>query len=78
MQSNTNIVPEYILKKLILLYGFGKELYNKSKSYTDPLRGTTGENYYLINGEWINKFKEFYNYSQIKTLLEQCNFNYQT
>ena len=78
MQSNTNIVPEYILKKLILLYGFGKELYYKSKSFTDPLRGTTGENYYLINGEWINKFKEFYNYSQIKTLLEQCNFNYQT
>ena len=29
MESNTDIVPEYILKKLILLYAFGKELYYK-------------------------------------------------
>ena len=59
MKANDNVplVPDYILRKLILLYGFTQELKTRAKSNSDPLRGINGEEYYLINGEWINKFK---------------------
>ena len=78
MESNADIVPVCILEKLILLYGFGKELYFKSCSNKEPLSETVWENYYLINGEWINKYKEFYNYSQITDLMVKYDYNYQT
>ena len=76
--QNTNpLVPDYILRKLILLYGFSKEILLKTKT-SDPLTGTSADEYYFINGEWINKFKEFYNYDQIVNIIEQCTINFQT
>ena len=79
MQANDDIplVPDYILKKLILLYGFTEELKSKAKNNFDPLRGINGEEYYLINGEWINTFKDFYNYNQIINLLQKYNIHFQ-
>jgi hypothetical protein len=78
MMDNENpLVPEYIIKKLILLYGFNKETLFKTKAgSSDPLANINFEYYYLINGDWINKFKEFYNYEQIVKLINQYNCNF--
>ena len=78
MKANDNnpLVPDYILRKLILLYGFTQELKTRAKNNFDPLRGINGEEYYLINGEWINKFKDFYNYNQIIKVLQSYKINF--
>ena len=69
-------VPDYILKKLILLYAFSKEIQKKTNNF-DPLTGTMFDHYFFINGEWINKFKEFYNYDQIIKTINQNKINFQ-
>ena len=76
--DNNPLVPDYILRKLLLLYAFTQELKSKVKSNFDPLSGFNGEEYYLINGEWLNKYKNFYNYNQIVSLLQQYKMNYQS
>ena len=63
------LVPKYILKKLILLYGFNKEINSLTKS------NHSGD-YYLINAEWLDKFKSFYNYNKIINLIIQYNYNW--
>ena len=66
MESNNPLVPEYIIRKLILLYAFNLETLFKSKPVqNDSLINAIFENYYLINAEWINKYKDFYNYDKI-------------
>ena len=75
MEQNL-LVPDYILKKLILLYGFTKEIQAKIKAQLNPLSNITYENYFIINGEWLNKYKEFYNYDQIVGLIEKYKFNF--
>ena len=53
--QKNSIVPSYILKKLILIYGFNNFKLQKIKeSYNGK--------FYLVNTEWLNKFKDFYNY----------------
>ena len=74
-QNSNPLVPDYILRKLILLHGFSKEIHLKTKT-SDPFTGTSADEYYFINGEWINKFKEFYNYDQIVNILEQYKINF--
>ena len=76
-QNSNPLVPDYILRKLILLHGFSKEIHLKTKT-SDPLTGISADEYYFINGEWINKFKEFYNYDQIVNIMEQYKINFQT
>ena len=76
-QNSNPLVPDYILRKLILLHGFSKEIHMKTKT-SDPFTGTIADEYYFINGEWINKFKEFYNYDQIVNIMEQYTINFQT
>ena len=77
MENENPLVPEYILKKLILLYGFNKETLFKTKpGSSDPLTIINFEYYYLINGDWLNKFMDFYNYEQIVKLIKQYNYNY--
>ena len=77
MENENPLVPEYIIKKLILLYGFNKETLFKTKpGSSDPLTIINFEYYYLINGDWLNKFMDFYNYEQIVKLIKQYNYNY--
>ena len=77
MENGNPLVPDYILKKLILLYGFNKETIFKTKAaINNSLMNINFENYFLINGDWINKFMEFYNYEEIVKIIKQCNFNH--
>ena len=77
MDNENPLVPEYTIKKLILLYGFSKETIFKTKhGSSDYLANINFEYCYLINGDWINKFMEFYNYEQIVKLIKQYNYNY--
>ena len=76
MEENP-LVPDYILKKIILLYGANTETLFKIQSGIEgPLSNVVFENYFLINGEWINKFKEFYNYNQIANIIQQSFNNF--
>ena len=70
---NYPLVPEYILRKLILLYGFNVELQQKNQLN----RPNSQEKYFLINANWLGKFKEFYNYELISNFIKQ-NFNFKT
>ena len=63
-EEENPLVSEYILKKLILLYGFSLEIKLLAKT-------NYSENFYLINAEWLNKFKDFYNYNKITCFLKQ-------
>ena len=63
-EEENPLVSEYILKKLILLYGFSLEIKLLAKT-------NYSENFYLINAEWLNKFKDFYNYNKITGFLKQ-------
>ena len=63
-EEENPLVSEYILKKLILLYGFSLEIKHLAKT-------NYSENFYLINAEWLNKFKDFYNYNKITGFLKQ-------
>ena len=77
MENENPLVPDYILKKLILLYGSNKETLFKTKTVlNEHLMNNNFEYFYLINGDWINKYKEFYNYEQIVKLIEQYNYNH--
>ena len=77
MENGNPLVPDYILKKLILLYGFNKETIFKTKAaINNSLMNINFENYFLINGDWINKFMEFYNYEEIVKIIKQHNFNH--
>ena len=77
MENENPLVPDYILKKLILLYGFSRETLFKTKAVlNNSLMNINFEYFLLINGDWINKFKEFYNYEQIVKILQQFNYNY--
>ena len=77
MKNENPLVPDYIIKKLILLYGSNKETLFKIQFGTEgPLANVVFENYFLINGEWINKFLEFYNYEEIVKIIKQYNFNH--
>ena len=72
--EDSDIIKEknrLIIKNLVLLYGLTKELQLKSSLMFGSLAGC-----YLINGEWINKYKQLYNYEQIVDLLKQYNYNY--
>ena len=65
------------MKKLILLYGFSRETLFKTKTaLNNPLQKINFESYFLINGDWINKFMEFYNYEEIVKLIKQNNYNH--
>ena len=71
------LVPDYILKKLILIYGFSKDLYIKAKNPIDTIANINFEEYYAINTDWLNKFKQFYNYEKFVSLMNNNNnFNY--
>ena len=76
---NEVLVPDNIIKKLILLYGFNFELQKKTNLLFNQLKEPLFENYYIINSDWINKFKDFYNYKEIlKLFIENQNFQYHT
>ena len=75
MEKNP-LVPDYILKKLILFYGFTKEIQEKTKAQLNPLIDITYDNFYIINGDWINKYKEFYSYDQIINIIKHNNIDF--
>ena len=63
--DNKKKIPDFIFETIILLYGLNEDIKNKVKEkIKDP------EKYYLINYEWIEKFKECFNYSLIKNKLQ--------
>ena len=57
---------EQLLKVLIYIYAYEKELSQKNVF-------NNNEKYYLINQEWFKKFKEFYSYDIFKGNLEKLN-----
>ena len=69
-------VPDNIIKKLILLYGFNFGIQKKTNLRFAQLKEPLFENYYIINSDWINKFKDFYNYEGVSKLITQYNFQY--
>ena len=76
---NEVLVPDNIIKKLILLYGFNFALQKKTNLLFNQLKEPLFENYYIINSDWINKFKDFYNYKEVsKLFIENQNFQYHT
>ena len=66
--KNSNF--ELVIKIMILLYGFCKEIKDKMKRKIKK-----PEKYYLINSDWIKQFKSKYNYLNIYNYLLQ-NYNY--
>ena len=74
-KSENPEIPEYIIRKIILLYGFCKEIKNKCSHISHPLENSVSESYFLINGEWLNEFKQFYKYNEIIDLVNKYNFN---
>ena len=76
MSNNNPKVPDYILKKLILLYGFSLELKEKTKKHLEEFKEPEYETYYLINYEWLTEYKKYYNYEFLeKKFKEYSNFN---
>ena len=72
-------VPDNIIKKLILLYGFNFGIQKKTNLRFAQLKEPLFENYYIINSDWINKFKDFYNYKEVsKLFIQYNNFQYHT
>ena len=70
------LVPDYILRKLILLYGFTKETHQMTKKEINPLCTPTFEKYFIINGDWLNKYKDFYCYDQIVKIIQSNKYNF--
>ena len=75
--SYSSLVPDNILKTFILLFGFNIEIQNKIKR---PLsKENISETFYLINAEWIEKFKEYNDYQTLSSILSENNsFSYNT
>ena len=75
MSNNAKpLVPDYILRKLVLLYGFNEFFLQKKNIITlEQSKELKFEKFYLINKEWINKFKLFYNYESISNLIKSQN-----
>ena len=71
--SNSNYpkVPDVILKKLILLYGFNLELKEKTKRDLKQFKEPEYETYYLINYEWLTNYKIYYNYKLLEEKFKQ-------
>ena len=67
------LITDDILENIILLYDFNIEL---QKKLNKPITFDSSilDNYYAITSEWINKFKEFYNYELISGII-QNNYN---
>ena len=59
-----NEIKTKIIRILILLYGNGKKIMQSFSQGMNDLK-----NYYLINNDWIEKFKEIYHYNEL------CNLN---
>ena len=72
---NSIQVSDYILENLIFMYSYNNERKNKSKETFDPL-GNNLESCYIINSEWIQKYKDFYNYENISNIISKNNFNF--
>ena len=58
-----------IIKILILLYGNEKEI---NRFYNQGC--FNAQNYYIINRDWLEKFKEIYQYNKICTILSKMEF----
>ena len=60
-----DVTPSDCIKEvLILIYGLNKEIKHNIK-----IKKKTAENYYIINSEWMNQFKEKFNYSKNQRIL---------
>ena len=70
--ESEDTIFDLIIKIMILLYGFNKEIKEKMKGKIKK-----SEKYFLINSEWIKQFKNNYNYPSIYNYLLQ-NYNYST
>ena len=75
MSNQKPLVPDYILEKLILLYGFNLDIQIKIALPFDIQKNPLFENYFLINSEWLDKYKNFYNYEEISKKLDEINDN---
>ena len=65
-----NETSSKIIKILILLYGNEKEI---NRFYNQGFYNA--QNYYIINRDWVEKFKEIYQYNKICTILSKKVFH---
>ena len=68
---NKSLIPDDILSKLILLYGYNFDLQKQIKTPINPFTLIFYKNLYAINSAWLTKFKEFYNYESLSKILQQ-------
>ena len=69
--SSNNEALSTIIQILILLYGNEKEI---QKFYNQGQGSYNVQNYYIINRDWVEKFKEIYQYNKISTILSKKLF----
>ena len=67
--TNISLIPDEILNKLILLYGYNFDLQKQIKTPLNPSTLIYYDNIYTINIKWITKFKEFYNYKLLSQIM---------
>ena len=67
--SPYNETSSKIIKILILLYGNSKEI---NRFYNQGIFNV--QNYYIINRDWLEKFKEIYQYNKICTIVSKKSF----
>ena len=73
IEKNKDSIKENILKKLILLYANEKHFMELLKT---PIKDEYNTNeYYLINKNWIEEYKNKYNFEDIKKELEDMNLD---
>ena len=60
--ENLSDVPKNILDDLVTLYNETNEIYNLLNG---DIKEHTFNNYYLVNKNWLNKYKEYYNYTEL-------------
>ena len=67
---NKDYNNEYLneLKKIVLLYAYERELKNKINNLT--YFDKKFENYYLISKEWIEEYKQFYQFDELVNMIE--------
>ena len=69
-----NKEKENIIKNLILIYAFEKNINDLMKS---SIKDEYDLNeYYLINKEWMKKFKQIFNFNEVKSYIEKINPEY--
>ena len=71
--NEKNIIKAHIKKDLLtfFIYIFYYEKSYKDNKYNYKNVLSDFQNYYLINYEWLNKMKKYYNYDELYKILKK-------